>query len=111
MDWKPLLIGVEEFERIIEENYYYIDKTELIKDILDKKGMVNLFTRPRRFGKTLNMSMLRCFFERGLEQIKEKRYVQEFTDDRYTYAICYGIGFYKKQVCVTVENIEIEDEK
>ncbi len=67
MDWKPLPIGVEDFERIIEEEYYYVDKTELIKDILDKKAMVNLFTRPRRFGKTLNISMLRCFFEKAID--------------------------------------------
>ena len=60
---KPLPIGVDNFEKLIKEGYYYIDKTLLIKDLLDLKGEVNLFTRPRRFGKTLNLSMLRYFFE------------------------------------------------
>ena len=60
---KPLPIGVDDFEKLIQGGYYYIDKTLLIKDLLDLKGEVNLFTRPRRFGKTLNLSMLQCFFE------------------------------------------------
>lgn len=67
MEWTPLPIGVENFEEIINKNYYYIDKTLLIKDLIDLKSKVNLFTRPRRFGKTLNMSMLRCFFEKSEE--------------------------------------------
>lgn len=60
---KPLPIGVDNFERVITDGYCYIDKTMLIKELLDLKGEVNLFTRPRRFGKTLNLSMLRYFFE------------------------------------------------
>lgn len=60
---KPLPIGVDNFERVIKGGYCYIDKTMLIKELLDLKGEVNLFTRPRRFGKTLNLSMLRYFFE------------------------------------------------
>lgn len=60
---KPLPIGVDNFEKMIQEGYYYIDKTMLIKELLDWRGEVNLFTRPRRFGKTLNLSMIRCFFE------------------------------------------------
>ena len=60
---KPLPIGVDNFEKIIANDYYYIDKSLLIKELLDLKGEVNLFTRPRRFGKTLNLSMLRFFFE------------------------------------------------
>ncbi len=60
---KPLSIGVDNFERVIKDGYYYVDKTILIKELLDLKGEVNLFTRPRRFGKTLNLSMLRYFFE------------------------------------------------
>ena len=59
---KALPIGVEEFDDMIKD-YYYVDKTLLIKDILDKKGKVNLFTRPRRFGKSLNISMLQHFFD------------------------------------------------
>lgn len=63
MKYQPLPIGVDNFEMIITRNYYYIDKTGLIKELLDKRGMVNLFTRPRRFGKTLNLSMIQFFFE------------------------------------------------
>lgn len=65
MEWTPLPIGVENYEEIIEKGYYYVDKTLLIKDLIDLRGKVNLFTRPRRFGKTLNMSMLRYFFEKS----------------------------------------------
>lgn len=60
---KALPIGVDNFEKVIKDGYCYIDKTMLIKELLDSKGEVNLFTRPRRFGKTLNLSMLRYFFE------------------------------------------------
>ena len=67
MNLKPLPIGVDNFKEIIEGGYYYVDKTLLIKDILDSKAKVNLFTRPRRFGKTLNISMLQYFFENGKE--------------------------------------------
>lgn len=63
MAWKPLPVGVDNFEKLVTKGYYFVDKTLLIRDLLDMKGEVNLFTRPRRFGKTLNMSMLRYFFE------------------------------------------------
>ena len=63
MEFKPLPIGVDDFEKLITRDYYFVDKTLLIKDLLDNKADVNLFTRPRRFGKTLNMSMLQHFFE------------------------------------------------
>ena len=62
-DMRPLPVGIDSFEKLILEKYYYIDKTLLIKELLDLKGEVNLFTRPRRFGKTLNLSMLQYFFE------------------------------------------------
>lgn len=64
MGFKPLPIGVDDFQKLITEGYYYVDKTDMIRELLDMKGEVNLFTRPRRFGKTLNISMLRYFFER-----------------------------------------------
>ncbi|NFS11188.1 AAA family ATPase [Clostridium botulinum] len=67
MNLKPLPIGVDNFEKLITRDYYYIDKTLLIKDLLDNKADVNLFTRPRRFGKTLNMSMLQYYFEKREE--------------------------------------------
>ncbi len=63
MEYKPLPIGTEDFKEIIETGFYYVDKTLLIKDLLDNLSKVTLFTRPRRFGKTLNMSMLKYFFE------------------------------------------------
>ena len=63
MEQKPLPIGIDNFEMLITRGYYFVDKTLLIKDLLDNKAAVNLFTRPRRFGKTLNMSMLQYYFE------------------------------------------------
>lgn len=65
MSKKKLPVGIDDFEKLRRENFYYIDKTALIHDLLNNWGEVNLFTRPRRFGKTLNMSMLKCFFEIG----------------------------------------------
>lgn len=65
MAWTPLPIGIDNFEKLIQGKYYYVDKTLFIKELIDMKGEVNLFTRPRRFGKTLNISMLRHFFEKG----------------------------------------------
>lgn len=62
---KKLPIGVENFEKLLTEDFYYVDKTILIRELLDHWAEVNLFTRPRRFGKSLNMSMLRSFFELG----------------------------------------------
>ncbi|MBO6147820.1 MAG: AAA family ATPase, partial [Lachnospiraceae bacterium] len=62
---KSLPIGVEFFEEFKKNDHYYVDKTLFIKELIDKKGKVNLFTRPRRFGKTLTLDMLRCFFEEG----------------------------------------------
>ncbi|RHA86269.1 AAA family ATPase [Roseburia inulinivorans] len=62
-----LPVGIENFEDIRKLGFYYIDKTKLIEQLLDNWGKVNLFTRPRRFGKTLNMSMLRAFFEIGTD--------------------------------------------
>lgn len=76
MNWTPLPVGVENFEEIIDKGYYYVDKTLLIRDLIDLRGKVNLFTRPRRFGKTLNMSMLRYFFEKAEE---DRRYLFQGT--------------------------------
>ena len=60
-----LPMGIEDFKRIRTDGFYYIDKTRMIRDLLDNMAYVNLFTRPRRFGKTLNMSMLKYFFDIG----------------------------------------------
>lgn len=67
MDKCRLPLGVEFFDTIRKEQYYYIDKTGLISDLEKRMGKGNLFTRPRRFGKTLNMSMLQCFYELGTD--------------------------------------------
>ena len=81
-----LPMGIEDFEEMRTQGYYYVDKTGLIRDLLDHLGKVNLLTRPRRFGKTLNISMLRCFFEvgsdsglfDGLEISKEKELCRQY---------------------------------
>ncbi len=63
---KPIPIGVEFYKQMIDDGYYYVDKTLLIRDLLDQKSIVTLFTRPRRFGKTLDQTMLRTFFEKEI---------------------------------------------
>ena len=86
MDMKKLPVGVESFEELRKENFYYIDKTGFIRDLLENMAYVNLFTRPRRFGKTLNMSMLKRFFEygdnsrlfQGLEISREKELCETY---------------------------------
>ena len=70
-DKKPLPIGIDDFKTIIEDDYYYADKTKMIESLLDDGAGVTLFTRPRRFGKTLNMSMLNYFF--NLKNKEENR--------------------------------------
>lgn len=73
MRYKPLPVGVDNFEMLITRGYYFIDKTLFIKELLDKKGSVNLFTRPRRFGKTLSLSILQYFFEDVRDRKGEKK--------------------------------------
>ena len=78
MHYKPLPIGVDNFEKLITRGYYFVDKTLLIRELLEKKGDISLFTRPRRFGKTLNMSMLQYFLEDAREEDgtpKDNRYL------------------------------------
>ena len=83
---KRLPVGLENFEQIINDNYYYVDKTGLISELIRNGGMVNLFTRPRRFGKTLNMSMLEHFFSierdqsifEGLKISKDTKLCEEY---------------------------------
>lgn len=71
MKHKALPIGIDDFKEVIQKGYYYVDKTLLIKSLLDNRAKVNLFTRPRRFGKTLNMSMIRYFLEQSNENTRE----------------------------------------
>ena len=68
---KAVPVGIEDFKELIQEGYYYIDKTLLIDEMLMNKSKVTLFTRPRRFGKTLNMSMMKYFFE--IENTEENK--------------------------------------
>ena len=65
---KKLPVGIESFEKIRREGFYYVDKTAMLRDLLRQWGEVNLFTRPRRFGKSLNMSMLKAFLELGCDR-------------------------------------------
>ena len=65
---KKLPVGIDSFEKLRREDFYYVDKSRMIVDLMSNWGEVNLFTRPRRFGKTLNMSMLKCFFEIGTDK-------------------------------------------
>lgn len=64
---KKLPIGIEFFKDFKRDGFYYVDKTGFIRDLIDSRGSVNLFTRPRRFGKSLNMNMLKTFFEIGTD--------------------------------------------
>ena len=83
---KKLPIGIENFEKLRKNGFYYVDKTRLIRDLLQNPAEVTLLTRPRRFGKSLNMSMLKCFFEldgnkeifKGLEIMKESELCEEY---------------------------------
>ena len=76
-----LPVGVDSFEKIRNGNYYYVDKTMLIEQVLDEGSEVTLFTRPRRFGKTLNMSMLKSFFEIGTDpSLFEGLHISENTE-------------------------------
>ena len=86
MKRKKLPVGIENFEEFFTEDFYYVDKTMFIAELLQNWWKVNLFTRPRRFGKSLNMSMLKCFFEIGCDQTlfhglkieQEKRLCEEY---------------------------------
>lgn len=94
MTKQPLAIGIENYKEIIEKNYYYIDKSCMIKDLIEEQGKVNLFTRPRRFGKTLALSMIRTFFE--------KEYADGLTNEGYEKILKYGICFCQKSCCVFI---------
>lgn len=92
---KPLPIGISDY-KVASKGYYYVDKTLMIRDFLDNRPMVSLFTRPRRFGKTLNMDMLRVFFEKTEEDtsvyFRDKLIWQcgkEYTDYQGKYPVIY----------------------
>ena len=66
---KKLPIGIDSFEKIIRHNFYYVDKTEMITELLHNWGEVNLFTRPRRFGKSMTANMLVAYYSKGCENL------------------------------------------
>ena len=68
VELKRLPVGLDDFKKIRKNQFYYVDKTKLIEQLLQNWSKVNLFTRPRRFGKTLNMSMIKSFFEIGTDK-------------------------------------------
>ena len=95
-DKKALPIGNINFKQIIAEDNYYVDKTDMIRDIIDYKIPVSLFTRPRRFGKTLNMDMLRTFFEKTeqdnsvyFKNLKIWQYGEKYTSEQGKYPVIY----------------------
>ena len=92
---KAVPVGIEDFERIINEDYYYVDKTQLIEELLINRAPVTLFTRPRRFGKTLNMSMIKYFFDvKNKEKNKKlfenlKIYNSEYMSEQGKYPVIF----------------------
>ena len=96
-----LPVGIENFEEIRKLGFYYIDKTRLIEQLLQGQGKVTLFTRPRRFGKTLNMSMLNAFLRQA--QIKDKRYDEALRYEDRCDILAYGIAFCRKRCRVVGE--------
>ncbi|WP_347394760.1 AAA family ATPase, partial [Parabacteroides leei] len=69
MDRKKLPIGISDYKLLISEAYYYVDKTDFIRQIVEDGSLINLLPRPRRFGKTLNLSTLRYFFEKTEDNV------------------------------------------
>lgn len=134
---KKLPVGIENFEEFSLENFYYVDKTMFISELLQNWGKVNLFTRPRRFGKSLNMSMLKCFFEvgndpklfEGLKIMREKemcetymgkfpvisislKSVEGLTFETASAALCRIIGNEALRFCILSESNQLtQDDK
>ena len=96
-----LPVGIENFEEIRRESFYYIDKTKLIEQLLAQWGKVNLFTRPRRFGKTLNMSMLKYFFEIGTDRtLFDGLYISTKKELCDSYMGKYPV------ICISLKNVD-----
>lgn len=100
-----LPLGIDSFKKIRSENYYYIDKTLFIRELLEHPYQVNLITRPRRFGKTLAMSMLADFFDlqeqsaerfEGLAVGRERELCEKLLSDGMEQIVLYGIACHKK---------------
>ena len=104
-----LPVGIEDFKKIRKDNFYYVDKTNLIEDILKHKSEVSLFTRPRRFGKSLNMSMLKSFFELGADRsLFDGLYISKRKDLCDTYFAQYPVLFISLK---NVDGLTFEDAK
>ena len=96
---KAVPVGIEDFERIIREDYYYVDKTMLIEELLINRAPVTLFTRPRRFGKTLNMSMIKYFFDVKNEE-ENRKLIEDLSP---IMSLTYGIAVYQEQLMFLVQ--------
>lgn len=104
-----LPVGIDSFEKIRKNQFYYIDKTKLIEQLVETGGEVTLFTRPRRFGKTLNMSMLRSFFEIGADaSLFDGLYIAENKELCEEYLGKYPVIFLSLK---SVEGLTFEDAK
>lgn len=106
---KKVPIGYEDFKRIVDEDMYFVDKSLMIRDILDYKGSVNLYTRPRRFGKTLNLSMIRRFFEDELDA-DGKKVVNAYLFDKLKIKEC-GEEYMAHQGRYPVINLSLKSGK
>ena len=92
---KAIPIGISNFEELRNNNYYFVDKTNMIQEFLERKSKVTLITRPRRFGKTLNMSMMASFFD----VTKDSKYIFENTEIMNSDYINETISYYFYFVC------------
>ena len=132
MKYKPLAIGIDDFKEMIIKDSYYTDKTSMIRLLTDENSKVTLFTRPRRFGKTLNLSMIKYFFEDtrdeavneenrrlfdGLDiaaagedytRYMHRKYDEMLADEGYEECWHVGIGFFRKNCRIKIEKHKIE---
>lgn len=120
---RPLPVGIDRFSEICDEDYYYVDKTLLIRELIDNKAKTVLFTRPRRFGKSLNMDMLRTFFEKTNENGDTARYFRDkriwgcgpaYTEKQGTYPVIHlsfhGIEASNLEEMLKEVKIRLQDE-
>lgn len=89
---RRLPIGIEDFKEMIENDYYYVDKSGFVKELLDNRSEVSLLMRPRRFGKTLSLSMLKYYFE--------KAYVMKMAAKQITEVCLKAYGLWKQGSCI-----------
>jgi len=98
VELKRLPVGLDDFKKIRKNQFYYVDKTKLIEQLLQNWSKVNLFTRPRRFGKTLNMSMIKSFFEIGTDKrLFDGLYISSKKEMCEEYRFFLSFGYFKKK--------------